>query len=261
MTAAAISAMWRHPVKGFTPEPLAKVVLSQDDFFPGDRLFAFEVGASGYDADAPKFISKMKFAVLARFAAIARMRMYYDDYDRRIDLYHADALRCFNIDGEDDREALCRYVETILAHYEDYDPARFPLRFLSAPEREFRFMDSSKGFVSLLNIESLRELGGRLNADLDPLRLRCNIWMEGLDAFEDHAWVGKRLRIGDDGPQLEVIKPIERCVATHVNPETAVRDVDVCSGLWGHYGHRDCGIYALVVNSGTVCSGDEIRLA
>ena len=261
MTAAAISAMWRHPVKGFTPEPLAEAVLSEDGFFPGDRLFAFEVGASGYDADAPKFISKMKFAVLARFAAIARMRTRYDDDERRIDLYHEEALRCFNIDGEDGREALCRYVETLLARYEDYDPARFPLKFLRAPERGFRFMDSSKGFVSLLNMASLRELAQRLDADLDPLRLRCNIWMEGLDAFEDHAWVGRRLRVGDDGPELEVIKPIERCVATHVNPETAVRDVDVCSGLWENYGHRDCGIYARVVNSGTVCSGDEIRLA
>jgi uncharacterized protein YcbX len=83
--------------------------------------------------------------------------------------------------------------------------------------------------------------------------------MEGLSAFEDHDWVGRRLRAGE--AELEVIKPIERCVATHVNPDTAERDVDVCRGLWDHYGHRNCGIYTRVVKGGAVFPGDEIRLA
>jgi len=266
VTVATVDGMWRHPVKGFTPEPVVKAVLSEDGFFPFDRLFALEVGPSGFNAAAPKFISKMRFAVLARFPAIARIFIRYDDYDQRIDLYYGDDLQCFNIDGADGRDALCRHVETILARHDDYDPVAMPLKFLTAPDfgaaqTHFRFTDSSKGFVSLLNLNSLRDLGQRLNTDLDPIRLRANIWMEGLPPFEDHRWVGRRLRLGDAGPELEVLKPIERCVATHVNPEKAESDVDVCTGLWDNYGHRDCGIYARVLKGGTVYPGDEIRLA
>jgi len=263
MTTATISGLWRHPVKGFTPEPVEAARLEVDGFFPFDRLYALEVGPSGYDAAAPRFISKMRFAVLARFAAVARLRTRYDAPARRLHLTGEDGLsRDFDLTADAGRDALARYVETVLAQFDaDYDPTRFPLKVLAAPETGFRFMDSSKGFVSLLNLDSLRELGGRLGADLDPLRLRGNIWMEGLDAFADHAWVGRRLQLGAAGPELEVVKPIERCVATHVNPDTAERDVDVCAGLWSHYGHRNCGIYARVLREGTVSPGDEIRLA
>ncbi len=263
MTTAMITNLWRHPVKGFTPEPVIEAVLEADGFFPFDRLYALEVGPSGYDAEAPRFISKMRFAVLARFAAVAKMRTRYDAAAKSLQLADERGVGFdFDLTLEAGREALARHVETILAGFdEDYDPARFPLKVLAAPEAGFRFMDSSKGFVSLLNLNSLRDLGGRLSHALDPLRLRCNIWMEGLDAFEDHAWVGRKLQVGETGPELEVIKPIERCVATHVNPDTAERDVDVCAGLWGNYGHRDCGIYARVLRGGTVSPGDEIRLA
>jgi len=262
VTPTMISGLWRHPVKGFTPEPVIEAVLEEDGFFPFDRLYALEVGPSGYDAEAPHFISKMRFAVLARFAAVARMRTRYDVAAKTLHLADEGGQGLdFDLTGAAGRAALARHVETLLARFdEDYDPARFPLKVLAAPPSGFRFMDSSKGFVSLLNLNSLRDLGRRLSRGLDPLRLRCNIWMEGLDAFEDHAWVGRRLNVGRE-VELEVIKPIERCVATHVNPDTAERDVDVCAGLWGHYGHRDCGIYARVLKGGTVAPGDEIRLA
>jgi uncharacterized protein YcbX len=263
MTAATVTGLWRHPVKGFTPEAVGDARLEEGGFFPFDRLYALEVGPSGYDPEAPRFISKMRFAVLARFAAVARIRTRYDAAAKRLHLAEETGSGFdFELTAQAGREALARHVETILARFdEDYDPARFPLKVLVAPGADFRFMDSSKGFVSLLNLNSLRDLGGRLSHDLDPLRLRCNIWMEGLDAFEDHAWVGRRLKVGAAGPELEVIKPIERCVATHVNPDTAERDVDVCAGLWGNYGHRDCGIYARILKGGTVSPGDEIRLA
>lgn len=268
-TGATVGGLWRHPVKGFTPEPVAEALLSQGGFFPFDRLYALEAGASGFDPEAPQFVSKMKFAVLARFAAVARMRTRYDEMAESLRLTDQDGREWhFDLAQEAGRQAFARHVETVLARFdEDYDPARLPLKLLAVPdpdrlERPFRFTDSSRGFVSLLNLNSVRDLGDRLNADLDPLRLRANIWMDGLVAFEDHAWTGRRLRLGgDEGPELEVIKPIDRCVATHVNLETAERDIDVCAGLWGHYGHRDCGIYARIVKGGTVYPGDEIRLA
>ena len=81
MSRGVVSSLWRHPVKGFTPESVTEALLTKDDFFPFDRLFALEVGYSGFDAAAPKTISKMKFSVLARFAAVARLRTRYNEYE------------------------------------------------------------------------------------------------------------------------------------------------------------------------------------
>ncbi len=240
-------------------------VLSEGDFFPFDRLYAFEVGASGFDADNPRTISKMKFAVLARFAAVARLRTRYDEIKGRFSLSDDTGSWDFDLTTEAGRNSLARHVETILARYEDYDPVLQPLKLLETPPFEttqthFRFTDSGKGFVSLLNLNSLRDLGGRLERDLDPVRMRANVWLEGLNAFEDHNWVGRHIRVGENGPELEVLKPIVRCVATHVNPETAERDVDICTALWENYGHRDCGIYARVIKGGAVRQGDVISV-
>ncbi|UDF04274.1 MOSC domain-containing protein [Asticcacaulis sp. AND118] len=252
-TNGKIDSLWRYPVKGFTPERVAETCLTVDGFFPFDRLFALEVGRSGYDREDPKFLSKMKYAVLARYPAVARLRTRYDEINERLYIEE----RAFDMG----RHALERHVETFLAAHEDYDPVAQPLRLLDIREGavdHYRFTDSSKGFVSILNLESLRDLGERLGRNLDPLRLRANIWVEGWAAFEDHAWVGKHIRIGDHGPVLEVLKPIVRCVATHVNPDTAERDVEIVQALWAHYGHRDCGLYCRVVSPGLIREGDAV---
>ena len=266
MNAGAVSSLWRYPIKGFTPEPVTEALLCPDDFFPFDRFYALEVGHSGFDAENPKTISKMKFAVLARFAAVARLRTRYDEIEDIFEVTDEDGKSwAFDLASEAGRHSLARYVETILARHEDYDPVAFPLKLLRAPNWDeahshFRFTDSGNGFVSFLNLNSLRDLCQRIGCELDPLRLRANIWIEDQVAFEDHDWVGKHIRLGEEGPAFEVLKPIVRCVATHVNPETALRDVDLCQALWENYGHRDCGIYARIVKGGTVRPGDTLHL-
>jgi uncharacterized protein len=245
------TALYRHPIKGFTPEAVREVYLAEDAFFPFDRVYTFEVGPSGYLEMEPKFLSKMKYAVLARFPAVARMKTRYDEVD---DHFHVDELS-FDLKSDAGRHSLCRHIENVLMAHDDYDPVMAPLRLLTIREddlAQFRFTDSPKGFVSLLNLNSLRDLEMRTGTTLDGLRLRANIWLEDLEAFEDHDWVGRRLSFGEDGPELEVIKPIVRCMATHVNPDTAIRDFDMVKALWDNYGHKDLGVYCRVVRSGTI---------
>jgi uncharacterized protein len=253
-----ISGLYRHPLKGFTPERLDEAYLTKDAFFPFDRVYALEVGASGYRREDPRFISKMKYAVLARFAAVAKLTTRYDEITETLFI---DGRR-FTLSQPASQHALERHIETILANFEDYNPITHPLKLLDIREGmvdRFRFTDSAKGFLSLLNLNSLRDLSKRLGQTLDPLRLRANIWVEGWQPFEDHGFVGKLIRLGGDkGPILEVLKPIVRCAATHVNPETAERDIDICTHLWEQYGHKDCGIYARVIQGGVIHIGDAV---
>ena len=49
----------------------------------------------------------------------------------------------------------------------------------------FSFSDVPAKVVSLINLESVRDLGARLGTEVNPLRFRGNIHVEGLPAWAD----------------------------------------------------------------------------
>ena len=61
-----IAALYRHPVKGFTPERLSHAELTAGGPFPCDRLYAVENGPSGFDPAAPVVFS-LSNAAFSRF--------------------------------------------------------------------------------------------------------------------------------------------------------------------------------------------------
>src|SRR4051794_4346667 len=75
-----LAALYRHPVKGFTPEPMADVVLAPGHGFPFDRVWAVENGPSGFDPTAPAFVPKQKFAVLASLPRVAAATTRFDEH-------------------------------------------------------------------------------------------------------------------------------------------------------------------------------------
>lgn len=249
---ATISALYRHPVKGFTPEALEVVDLSAGRVFPGDRMYAIEVGASGFDPDAPAHISKMKFAVLARIAAIAKVRTRFDD---ATGLFHAQTADgpalAVDLNDPEGRQGLESWLTDFLG-----DEATAPLRVL--PGRGHRFVDDPSGQVSVLNLASVRDLEARLGRPIDPLRFRANVLVEGWPAWAENDWAGRDIRLGD--ARLKGVKPIVRCAATHVDPATGERDLDLVAALYETYGHRWCGLYLSVLTNGRVGVGDPAEL-
>ncbi len=245
-----IHALYRHPVKGFTPERLESADLKVGGFFPCDRVFAVENGPSGFDPDAPAHISKSRFTVLAQIAEVARIRTRYDDQSGVLTAERPGAGGfAGNLTTDVGRIAFAAWVEQALPP----DSLRGPLKVVSAPPH--RFTDHPQGFVSVLNLASVRDLGMRIRKTLDPLRFRANVWVEGWPAWAElEAREGASLRLG--GARCEVFKPIVRCVATHVDPATGERDIDVLEALRTHMGHLHCGLYVSVTEAGALKDGD-----
>src|SRR5215471_3091730 len=79
-TAAAgkIHAIYRYPVKGLSPESLARTDLAVQDTLPGDRLYAIENGPSGFDPAAPRHQPKQRYLMLMRNERLARLRTRFD---------------------------------------------------------------------------------------------------------------------------------------------------------------------------------------
>src|SRR5471032_3600060 len=85
---AVIASLFRHPVKGFTPERVDLAKLEPGAAFPGDRLYALEDGPCGFDPANPGFVPKQRFAVLAKIAEVAKAKTRLDDATGR---FHATA--------------------------------------------------------------------------------------------------------------------------------------------------------------------------
>jgi MOSC domain-containing protein len=247
-----VAALARHPVKGFTPEPLEHVHLTAGAYFPGDRLYAVEDGPSGFDADAPVHITKMAFTVLAKLPAVAAVRTKWHDDDGVLKAWHPDFGEIsVDLDDEGGRLVFGTWLSGILA-----GQTRGPLNVIAAPD-EHRFMDSRTGYVSIINLESVRDLEAKIGRKVDPSRFRGNIMVEGWPAWSELNMAGQEITIGETC--LKGLKPIQRCAATHVDPHTAKRDIDVVSLLREHYGHFDCGLYVEVIGGGGIRPGDAAR--
>ncbi len=256
-------ALHRHPVKGLSPEVIWQASLEAGGYFPGDRLFAFENGPSGFDPGAPVHQPKIKFLMLMCHEVLAGFDARFEDSTRLLTIARAGEVQVQgHVDQPAGREALERFFAAALA-----GALRGPLRLLRAPER-FRFTDSPQGFVSLLNLATLRAIDAVVErppaaapaaaAALDARRFRCNLHLDGLDAFAENELVGKTIRIGE--VELEILARIPRCAATDVNPVTAGRDLAMVAVLERHYGHHDCGLYARIITAGTIHPGLAVEI-
>jgi uncharacterized protein YcbX len=248
-----LDSIWRHPVKGFTPERLSEARLAAGDHFPFDRLYAVEDGPSGFDPAAPAHVSKQKFTVLARIPAVAAITTAYDETTATLTAQvGSEPPIVADLGNEAGRAAFASWLGEVLG-----DAARGPLRVLPAPGRH-RFMDHPQGFVSIINLNSVRDLAAKLGRPVDPRRFRANLYVEGWPAWAETISMAGSVRLGE--AQARLFKPIVRCLATHVDPDTAQVDLEVTKALFDHYGHSSCGVYVAVTKGGRIARGDPVEL-
>ena len=60
---------------------------------------------------------------------------------------------------------------------------------------------------------------------------------------------------------MKIIKRIQRCAATDVDPDTGIRDLTIPRTLLDNFDHTDCGVYAEVIAAGEIAPGDAIAPA
>ena len=136
--------------------------------------------------------------------------------------------------------------------------ANFPLVADRAALRLSAFMDDEAGFVSIINLASLQALQRFIGRPVDPLRLRANLYVEGWPAWAEDALAGGAITIGQ--VRLKVAKTITRCVATHVDPTSGERDMELVRALFDGFGQAHCGVYASVSDGGRIAPGDLASL-
>jgi uncharacterized protein len=249
-----VAALHRYPVKGLSPERVPRAALEKGAYFPGDRLFAIENGPSGFDSAEPQHQPKIKFLMLMRNESLARLRTRYEDETGVLSIEDGgrEAVRG-DLRAREGRLAIEAFFRTFMPR-----ELRGPPKVLRAPDG-FRFTDSRRGFVSLINLASVRAIEDMVGLPVDPLRFRGNLHLEGLEPWAEFDLVGRVLE-GASGLRLKVTKRIERCAATNVDPTTGLRDLDIPPALMRRLGHLDCGVYAEVAAGGVLAERDRLTV-
>ena len=248
-----IASLYRYPVKGLSPERLTSARLDEGAYFPGDRLFAIENGPSGFDPAEPVHQPKIKYLMLMRNEVLATLRSRYDDASGDLVIDHGgkEVLRA-DTTTPAGQDGITAFFESFMP-----DALRGRPRLLRAPSG-YRFTDSRSGFVSIINLASVSDLEARIGAPIDPLRFRGNIMVDGLAPWAELDLVERELTTAS-GVRLQVIKRIERCAATNVDPQTGARDLQLPKALMTAFGHFDCGIYCKVVGGGRLAEGERLE--
>jgi uncharacterized protein YcbX len=248
---ATLARIYRYPVKGLSAEDLPSVRLAPGRTIPFDRAWAIENGPSGFDPAAPKHLPKIVFLMLMRNERLAKLATSFDEATRTLTIRQDGEVRLeARLDTVEGRRAVEDFFRSFSA-----DDLRGEPKVLEAPGHSFS--DTAANVLSLINLETVRAIGERIGAEVHPLRFRGNLYVEGLPAWSEFDWVGKRVKIG--ALEFTVAKRIERCAATNVNPVTAARDLTIPRSLLQAFGHTDCGIYLRVEAGGTLSAGDAIE--
>lgn len=270
-----VIALYRYPVKGFTPESMRELTVQPDGRVAGDRVLAFRFA----DAATPErregldYWPKSKGLALESFPALAALRLRFDDAAGRVRIEHDGSVLVDAGLDEPGRAALVGAVTAFVQASSDAKrlarPGRLPLALVGDGVHA-RFQDRARGFVTVHSRASVTAVNAALPIPVDDRRFRSNIVIDGVDAWDELGWAGT-VRIG--AVRLHTAGPIIRCLATHANPDTGIRDARILTTLTGALDQDEPTLGRLLIlpgvsgsvddasgTGGTIRLGDEVTI-
>ena len=246
-----VRAIFRYPVKGLSAEPLDRVAIEAGGALPFDRAWAIENGPGRFDPEQPKHLPKVHFLMLMRNERLAALETRFDEASQTLTILRAGKQVAR---GDLTTKIGRTMLEQFLAAYMKDDLRGAP-RIVSASGHTFS--DMAAKCLHLVSLASLAEVETAARRSLDPLRFRPNLVLEGTQAWDEFGWIDRDVAIGD--VRVHVFARTTRCAATNVDPATGARDTALPAVLERTWGHADFGVYARVVEGGTIAIGDPVR--
>jgi uncharacterized protein YcbX len=245
------------PVKGLQLHHPESIVLTQHGAV-GDRQFYLLDGRG-------------KLQSCTRNPALYGLTATYDDRTRRLEVRRGDELLLDGVVEEGraidtDMFGLRTIAADVVA-----DPrwSTFFSDLIGRDVRLVRARDSAYDArpVTLLGAGSVAELALRAGvAAVDSRRFRMLIEFSSTEPHLEDSWDGQLLEVGD--AVLRGGGPVQRCAATTRDPDTGVVDLQTLRVIRDYRGRQDSlfglgsnfGVYADVVEPGTVSVGDAVRV-
>jgi uncharacterized protein YcbX len=197
-------------------------------------------------------MSKTNFLMLMRNERLAGLQTGFEDRSHLLTIRErGKVVASGELETAEGRAAIEAFFAANFA-----DQLKGPPKVISGGGHSFS--DVAKKVVSIINLGSLKAIKTMLGLPVHPLRFRANLYVSGWPAWREFELLGQTLAIGD--ARLRIVKRITRCAAINVDPESAVRDLDIPPTLQRRLGHGDCGVYAEVIAGGSIGVGDAIAI-
>lgn len=247
---AKVAEIFRYPVKGLSPERLDSVALVTGRGIPHDREYAIAHASAQFDPLEPRFLPKTNFLQLMQNERLATLETRFDPDSNVLTILRGGRqVARGNLSQPIGRSLLEQFLSAYLK-----DDLHGAPRLVSAPGH--RFSDCGQEWLSLINLESVKDIERVARRPVDPMRFRGNILVADLPAWREFDWIDQEVRIGEVG--FRIRGRIDRCGATNVDPETGERDMQIPKTLQSGFGHVDCGVYAEVLTGGRLSAGDRL---
>jgi uncharacterized protein YcbX len=251
-----VVALYRYPLKGFTPEDCETLTVLDEGRIAGDRV----LGVRFADTDVPDDVWSRKHGMLALIntPGLARLRVTFDAKTLRLRITNDTLVLADQVLNPDGRrriaDVLANYVIKLEGNPLTNHRERLPLRVIGDGHSP-RYHDEQPGRVTLHGRGSLQAVQAAIGNEVSEVRFRSNIAVDGLAAWEEQNWVGQKIRIG--AVEFDVVKPKTRCLATHANPVTGERDQPILTTLTQKIGQENPTFAVAMLPS---WSGGQIRV-
>lgn len=246
---ARLARIRRHPIKSVGGEDLGRIHLDAARPMPGDREWAIltEAGERHAAPEPDRWLPKSCFLRGVAAAGLQGVNGGWQGTDQ-LHLSHP-TLAPLTLDPATEGARLIDWLRPLWPQDKPQ-----PTRLVRGPTA---WSDVNRPWLSILSLDSLRDLAGKLGFDPGIARWRGNLWVEGWAPLAERDLIGRILTI--NGVELRVTEPIGRCAATSADTATGQIDIDMPAALERLFGHRDFGVYAEVVTGGAIALQDEIR--
>lgn len=249
---AEIIKIVRYPVKGLGPELLSTSHVEPGGALAGDRRFALALGSTHFDGASPHWLPKSSFLALVKNEKMAALETVFDG--------DTDTLQVLRRGKQVSRGKLTDPVGRALI--EDFfsaymkEESRGKPRLVEA-RGETIFTDQKRKMISIVNLASIRDLERVAGKPIDPTRFRANVYIDGLEPWDEFNWVGHEVSCGS--ARFAITERTERCAAVNVDPESGERDMNLLKSLQYGFDHTDMGVFAMVLDGGEFSVGDTLE--
>jgi uncharacterized protein YcbX len=255
-----VESLWRYPVKSMRGQQLDEVFLGFAGVY-GDRLFAFQSSAS------PKGFPYLTAREQRHMLQYRPRFRYPEKAARPINLAEAESLGPGVTPVYGDTQALMIDVEVPTGETMAVDdPSLIPLLregLRDSPElalvRSDRAMTDCRP-VSLISLQSTRQLAEELGTSVDQRRFRANVYLDldGKRGFSENGLVGRSIRIGSK-VVVSILERDARCAMITLDPDTGESKPEYLRQVAkAHQG--TAGVYGAVLVEGSLHKDDAVEL-
>ncbi|MDA9081936.1 MOSC domain-containing protein [Candidatus Pelagibacter sp.] len=253
-----ISSINYSPVKSLSFESIESCEIKKDSGILNDRMFAFsriiDLNKAQVVENNPNTRSLNNFLTLKNSPVLNKYNFTYKEKKLALILEGKELISVLAKDKEQRSLLANKLIEL-------ESSLITPISLLK--NSEFPFFDTTHtdnvfNSISLINLNSVEDFGNKINKKVEPIRFRGNLYVKGVDAWQERNWIGKTIKINNLSFKVE--RHIPRCVAINLKPKTDDNSLNLLQSLKKNYNHFDMGIYLRSLNDGKVTVGDKILI-